>query len=711
MEKNILISNIPKDKLINIIINKSLKIIKDFNLPKMLSINKYEKMIPFNLWFKNSLYEIKDYYENNQHLRLRYYKSILLTPLITYDNKLDIRNLLPNLTLYQAFYPDTFYSYYELIKNINNKILNISYENKLGDIEAIIFYNERYNKNYLDNIYHTITINDLPIDYLNQVYKIKIIKKPCIKYDFINIDIIDIFDDVFLWKTQEYDLQATVFHLLNSLLYLKKNGSMMIKLNMIGTKQWTIIFEITEKLFEGYKFKRSKILNPYNGEIYLYLEKYKKGNIKTTYNDFLKKMYKYNVYEILKLNVNYESEMTEEYKKQIKKWINNIINIDKIKGDIGEWHKMNNLYQIKDLKEDKNDNKPLEIIINDDKGIKGEEINKVKLNYYKRVMDTKPNTLFSNKCIKNNTLMTWEELTNLTNSTYKELKYIIKKKYNGEIITNAWIKMYEMLSLHDLIPDNNKIKTFHICEAPGAFISSLNHYLELTNQELEWYAQTIEEKDKTLGDQFGLISKYPNRWFIGDISNIEIIKSYIINPLLKNIDFMTADAGIYCLPNEINEQEIKLLKINIGQITCILSCLKINGSAIVKTFLPMSEPITISIIYLLSKVFKEVKITKPSGSHASNSEVYIILKEYKGIDKLILEKLYEIIKNFKNEILFKIEETFIENYNNIINIFIERQIRSLNMNYYYYYHLEELKIEKNKWFEKYPIVWLKNKIN
>lgn len=711
MEKNILISSIPRDKLINIIIDKSLKIIKDFNLSKMLSINKYEKMIPFNLWFKNPLYEIKDFYQNNQHLRLRYYKSILLTPLITFDNKLSIRNLIPDLTLYQAFYPDSFYSYYELIKNINNKVLNISYEHKLGDIEAIIFYNERYNKDYINNIYHTIVINDLSIDYLSQVYKLKIIKKPCIKYDFINIDIIDVFDDIFLWKNQEHDLQATIFYLLNSLSYLKKGGSMMIKLNMIGTKQWTIIFEITEKIFEGYKFKRSKILNPYNGEIHLYLEKYKGGNIKTTYNNFLKNIYKCKTYEILKLNVNYDSDITEEYKKQIKRWINNIINIDKIKGNIEEWHKKHNLYQIKDLKLEKNNNDPLEIIINDEKGMIGKEINKVELNYYKRVMDTKPNTLFANKYNKNNLLMTWEELTNLTNNNYKELKYIIKKKYNGEIITNAWIKMYEMLTLHDLIPEKNKIKTFHICEAPGAFISALNHYLELTNQELEWYAQTIEENDKTLGDRYGLISKYPNKWFIGDISEIEIIKSYVNNPLLKDIDFMTADAGIYSLPNEINEQEINLLKINLGQITCILSCLNINGSAIVKTFLPMSEPITISIIYLLSKVFKEIKITKPSGSHASNSEIYIILKEFKGIENKILEKLYELMKNFKNEMLFKIEEIFMENYNNTINIFIERQIKSLKMNYYYYYHLDELKIEKNNWFEKYPIVWLKNKIN
>src|SRR4029077_16393704 len=100
----------------------------------------------------------------------------------------------------------------------------------------------------------------------------------------------------------------------------------------------------------------------------------------------------------------------------------------------------------------------------------------------------------------------------------------------------------------------------------------------------------------------------------------KVIKSYASNPLLKDIEFMTADAGLHCDPTELNEQEAHLGKINMGQIICILACLPPNKSAIFKTFLPMSEPLTISMFYLLTHLFSSVSITKPSTSNSSNSE-------------------------------------------------------------------------------------------
>ncbi len=72
----------------------------------------------------------------------------------------------------------------------------------------------------------------------------------------------------------------------------------------------------------------------------------------------------------------------------------------------------------------------------------------------------------------------------------------------------------------------------------------------------------------------------------GDISRSTIIKYYANDERLKNIDFITADAGLYCHPNDINEQEAFLGKINMGQIICILACLPIGKSAMFKTFLP-----------------------------------------------------------------------------------------------------------------------------
>jgi hypothetical protein len=55
----------------------------------------------------------------------------------------------------------------------------------------------------------------------------------------------------------------------------------------------------------------------------------------------------------------------------------------------------------------------------------------------------------------------------------------LREKLNIEIGTQAWAKMFEILSNFDLINhlNNQKLITLHLCEAPGAFISALNHFL------------------------------------------------------------------------------------------------------------------------------------------------------------------------------------------------------------------------------------------
>lgn len=137
----------------------------------------------------------------------------------------------------------------------------------------------------------------------------------------------------------------------------------------------------------------------------------------------------------------------------------------------------------------------------------------------------------------------------------QNFKKIDKVSYlNNDIYYNRFLKCYEILHYFKLINlDNNKLKTFHICEIPGAFILAINHYIKTktTNKiDFDWNAQslnpwTTKDKTKFLPDQYGLVRKYKNRYHwgtgSGDITDIYNIKFYIKK--FNKMDLITADCG------------------------------------------------------------------------------------------------------------------------------------------------------------------------
>lgn len=67
-----------------------------------------------------------------------------------------------------------------------------------------------------------------------------------------------------------------------------------------------------------------------------------------------------------------------------------------------------------------------------------------------------------------------------------------------ELCTQAWVKFYEVLSSFKIVPDTD-FCSLHLCEAPGAFIAALNHYLQQHGKLLmyswSYWNRTIQELD------------------------------------------------------------------------------------------------------------------------------------------------------------------------------------------------------------------------
>ena len=51
----------------------------------------------------------------------------------------------------------------------------------------------------------------------------------------------------------------------------------------------------------------------------------------------------------------------------------------------------------------------------------------------------------------------------------------------------AWSKLQEILWTFKVVPETAiKFNSVHLCEAPGAFVASLNHFLKTHRTDCEW---------------------------------------------------------------------------------------------------------------------------------------------------------------------------------------------------------------------------------
>jgi hypothetical protein len=564
---------------------------------------------------------------------------------------------------------------------------------------------------------------------------------------------------------------------------LNNRGAIFIKLNLIAPNNWIVLFGLLEDFFEEHTFYRASICNPFNPEVYLYVKGFNKDmQLDTPFYNILRTLYQQQTFQYLNINTSKKKTdniIFEKYMILVNDWINNMKNkmlnttliretlfTSKISAPT-QWHLENNfpiidyllnksyvkgedtpfnffpsMKQVLETSAKKFTLKPTTPFALYDIPFYQKIVKKrAELNFCKRIMDTRPSKNFCSKFRQTNyqnNLITWEQLTNCIDP-HKNIKSIIGSNYEPEMLTGAWIKMFEILNNNiDIINKQKRIKTFHICEAPGAFISATNHYIDTHNTmnhdkkvEWDWYAQTLLHQNVgtgrfALGDRYGLIKKYPERWIFGDetdksgdITHSYIIKHYAKHAKLQDIDFMTSDAGLKCHPRELNEQEAYLAKISMGQIVCILACLSVGKSAIFKTFLPLTEPLDISMIYLVTHLFESVDMIKPMTSHSYNSEIYFVLKKYKGIKPVTLNILYDMLDDqnitSKSLLFTEIDKTFFKSYLTNIVTFVDQQTQALLQMYYYYFANDKISLVThndyvNAWKKMNPIARLDNKL-
>jgi len=249
--------------------------------------------------------------------------------------------------------------------------------------------------------------------------------------------------------------------------------------------------------------------------------------------------------------------------------------------------------------------------------------------------------------------------------------YLGIKEDNPDILSRAFYKLWEILFLFG-VADKKKLNYAALAEGPGAFIQAVINYRQklgsgISNDKI--FGVTIHpEKGKyiEMGKQFtsfynkqipGLLhihktvpiieaSKYKSR-DNGDITQVKTISLFKkdIEKTKNYADLVTADGG-FDWDNE-NFQEQEGYQLILGEIIGALRVQAKDGHFVLKIFETFTLP-SIKLIYLLSSFYKETYIYKPFFSRESNSEKYIICKEFKydpSKDEALLDKKIKTLES------------------------------------------------------------------
>lgn len=298
-----------------------------------------------------------------------------------------------------------------------------------------------------------------------------------------------------------------------------------------------------------------------------------------------------------------------------------------------------------------------------------------------------------------------------------------KTKKKITMYSQAWIKMYEILTYFDLFDENLKtLKTFHLCELPGGFIRAINHYaFTRTNvKNFEWNAQSLHPEKADIKNNYGMADKYPDMWHwgkdnTGNITNPDNIKSY--KKYCKDIQFITSDCGLGWKPDDKT-----LIKVDFAYIVAILYLLPKGGNFVAKFVLPLRDRILISAVYILYLHFEELIFYKTVQNQFSG-EFYIIGKNYTGIKDDMMNFLFETLDNYDEnvELNKKYTEEFMVQLENALGKLTDNFTFGIDRQLYYVDNFENIEecyinkiddyiMEKNKdWFKYFRPLKLSNK--
>uniref|UniRef100_A0AC35F9M8 Cap-specific mRNA (nucleoside-2'-O-)-methyltransferase 2 n=1 Tax=Panagrolaimus sp. PS1159 TaxID=55785 RepID=A0AC35F9M8_9BILA len=200
--------------------------------------------------------------------------------------------------------------------------------------------------------------------------------------------------------------------------------------------------------------------------------------------------------------------------------------------------------------------------------------------------------------------------------------------------TRAYLKMSDILHRFPrlLIGKNPKLKTLHLCEAPGNFVAAIADVLD--EKPFEWKMNSLNphyewNNPMLMLTEDAFILGNEDRMFFGENNSGNIFKLTKADfENLGKVDLVTADGSFDCTEHP-EEQEKLVCSLIAREAFLAMNALEKGGSLVLKMFTFFYFE-TREILQRIIGSFEEIHLRKPAPSKPGNSEIYVIAFGFLG---------------------------------------------------------------------------------
>jgi 23S rRNA U2552 (ribose-2'-O)-methylase RlmE/FtsJ len=279
-----------------------------------------------------------------------------------------------------------------------------------------------------------------------------------------------------------------------------------------------------------------------------------------------------------------------------------------------------------------------------------------------------------------------------------EHEYIYTSNYKINIskispISRSYFKFTEIYHDYNILDKNKNNKIVCLAEAPGGFIQSILHLLPY-DKILKVYGNSLQSEIKSIPKwntkllHYDKISFYNGMNDDGNLYDFKNVISLIQKYGRESVDLVTGDGG-FDYSSDYSKQEINSYKLIYSEIFIALNIQRVGGNFVCKLF-DIFHKETIILISILIRSYHNVYIHKPCVSRNSNSEKYIICKNFKGYNNDISKMLCH---GFGQKLDIPISKHVIEEIMNINKLYCNNQIKKIK---------QGVELIKNKYFKNDP---------